>query len=312
MSFRIRIKHQIRWLSYTAGISALLAKRQAVIDIIMFHGVGSDDYPASLLEAQLQYLGKHFAVVSLDAIVKDIGEQRDVRTHTVALTFDDGLRNQYLVAYPILQRLGLTATFFVCPGLIESSQWLWNHEARERLRGLSGTQRMALCHEIHAPCSDTEGIIIWMKSLESGQRKCIEEAIRALTPDFRPAAAQCAQYDVMTWEDLAALDPAVVTVGSHTVSHPILTTLTPTALLYEIQASRRWLEERLQRPVEHFCYPSGVNDASVRSCVRQFYRSAVTSVQGRVEVTDDQYRLRRIAPTRQLPSLAWRMHQLRA
>src|SRR6476620_1223516 len=93
----------------------------------MYHGTPRAD--AAALERQPRLVGLAFPVVPLHEMTKGSKGARP----RVALTFDDGLRNNVEVAYPILKKLGLSATFFVCPGLIDGGQWLWNHEARQRL-----------------------------------------------------------------------------------------------------------------------------------------------------------------------------------
>jgi peptidoglycan/xylan/chitin deacetylase (PgdA/CDA1 family) len=277
--------------------------------IIQFHGVGGDDYPAEIFQGQLKYLKKHLSIIPLESMVEKVADENSLACNDIALTFDDGLRNHYTIVYPILNRLGVPATFFVCPGLIETRQWLWNHEARERLRLLACEERAVLCRELRAPGSDVEEIVAWMKTLASSPRRCAEEAIRGMTSDFKPTAEDQERYGMMTWEELSSMDPALVSFGSHTVTHPILTTLSPMDLSYEIRESRRWLEERLQRPVRHFCYPNGAYDPAVLRCVSQCYEVAVTSQKGDLRLGDDLHSLRRVPTTRQLPSLAWRLHQ---
>jgi peptidoglycan/xylan/chitin deacetylase (PgdA/CDA1 family) len=304
------LQHGVHWLAYVSGASAVRAWRQDVRRIITFHSVGGAAYPAHVFEAQVRYLQKHFAIVPLEAMLQQNPERQRAPRHQVALTFDDGLQSHYKVVHPILQRLRAPATFFVCPGLIDSRRWLWNHEALGRLESLTRARRAALCRELQVPCDDADRVVTWMKSLALVARSPIEAAIRAATPAFCPSAWQRETHDLMTWDELRSIDPALVTVGSHTVNHPILTTLDAADLSYEIRESRRWLEHCLQRPVEHFCYPDGAyNDAVVR-CVQECYRSAVTSVKGTVAVGDDAHRLKRIPTARQIPALAWRMHRL--
>src|SRR3982751_2913512 len=81
-----------------------------------------------------------------------------------ALTFDDGLRTNVAVAYPILNKLGVHATFFVCPGLIDAHQWLWNHEARQRLCSMAPAEREEFAAHVGAP-GEVEDFIEWMKKL---------------------------------------------------------------------------------------------------------------------------------------------------
>jgi len=99
----------------------------------MLHGVGGRGYPEAVFRRQMEYLREEFEVVPLERILQVAGERSHEAAGQVALTFDDGLRNSFTLAYPILLRLGLPATFYVCPELIETGHWLWNHEARERL-----------------------------------------------------------------------------------------------------------------------------------------------------------------------------------
>src|SRR4051812_6931998 len=167
----------------------------------MYHGTPAAD--AAALERQLRVLSLVFPVVPLDDVVSGRGRNGRAR---VALTFDDGLRNNVAVAYPILRTLGLSATFFVCPGLIERGAWLWNHEARERLRTLAPAALAELATAVGAP-ADLEPFVEWMKTLAIAARQRVEEAIRAATPHFKRSRAQHDDFDLAGWDELARLDP---------------------------------------------------------------------------------------------------------
>src|SRR6058998_1097916 len=101
----------------------------------MYHG--TPQRVARDLERQLRYVARRRDVVPLAELAADPERPGKRGRKRAALTFDDGLRSNVTVAYPILEKLGLPATFFVCPGLIGRGEWLWNHEARQRLLGLS-------------------------------------------------------------------------------------------------------------------------------------------------------------------------------
>jgi peptidoglycan/xylan/chitin deacetylase (PgdA/CDA1 family) len=310
MSLQNRLRRGVHWLCYRSGVSVYRAKRQGFTRVIKFHGVDGHDYRTEILEAQLRYLSKHFSIVSLAAIIKQLREQNRSNSNDIALTFDDGLRNHYTNVYPILKRLNIPATFYVCPGLIESRQWLWNQEARERLQALPPERRAGLCRELRAPSHDIEQVVAWMKRLPAQSRRSAEDAIREATAEFKPDALQLDRYAMMSWKELCSMDPSVVMIGSHTVTHPILTTLSSDDLSYELGESRKWLEEKLKRRVEHFCYPNGFFDEAVLAAVRQYYSSAVSSAAGKVEAGDDLHRLKRINTARQLPLFAWRLHRV--
>jgi peptidoglycan/xylan/chitin deacetylase (PgdA/CDA1 family) len=255
----------------------------------MYHGTPATD--AGALERQLRLLKLAFPVVPLEDIAT--GRNKNGRAR-VALTFDDGLRNNIDVAYPILRRLGLSATFFVCPGLIERGEWLWNHEARERLKTLSEPALGELANVVGGP-AEVEALVEWMKTLKLAARRQVEAAIGAATPNFKPSREQRQQFDLASWEELGRLDSRVVTIGSHTMTHPILTSLTPEETEAELRESRLALEKQLDRAVTVFCYPNGDLDEAVVENARRYYRSAVTVDPGTINGNADAHRLPRYA-----------------
>ena len=264
-----------------------VAKRRAAAParILMFHGTPRRH--AAELEWQLRYLRRRFEVVPL-------GEQA-ARRGTIALTFDDGLRSNVEVAYPILRKLRLPATFFVCPTLIDERRWLWTHEARARLRAL-GADPEAI-----------ERLVQRMKGMDLPARRAVEERLRDETPDYRPCAEEREAHELAGWDELARLDPALVAIGSHTHTHPILTTLTREEAKSEICGSREVLEKRLGRPVELFCYPNGAVDSTALELARRSYRLAVTASPGGVQPDFDPLLLPRLSAPRGLLRLAWRV-----
>jgi peptidoglycan/xylan/chitin deacetylase (PgdA/CDA1 family) len=266
-----------------AGVG--MGRAKAPARILMFHGTPRSQ--ARELERQLRYLARRFEIVPLKEMLAP---------GTLGLTFDDGLRSNVEVAYPILARLGLPATFFVCPTLIDERRWLWTHEARARLRSLG------------ADAGATERVIEQMKGMQLGMRRTVEERLRDETPDYRPSAEEREASDLAGWDELRALDPVLVTIGSHTLTHPILTTLDAKEAEKEICGSRELLEKRLGRRVELFCYPNGDVSSTALALARRTYRVAVTAAPGPVQAGCDPLLLPRRAAPRGLLRLAWQIH----
>jgi peptidoglycan/xylan/chitin deacetylase (PgdA/CDA1 family) len=277
--------------------------------ILTFHGVGGPRYPAEAFLAQAKWLARHFRIVSLDDIVAKLSDPSEPPHHEVALTFDDGLRNAATVAYPVLKELHLQATFFVCPGLVETGRWLWTHEARQRLLQLDREGLSTLAHRLRGQAFDAEGLVGRMKGLGLAARQRVEAEIRSATPGFRPTDQERRAFDLMDWDDLAGLDPSLITVGSHSTSHATLTTLDSQELQHEVSDSRRWLEQRLGRAVRLFCYPNGSADQRVIDVARRNYSAAVTAEPGFVSHRSDGYALPRIPAGSRPCLLSWRMHR---
>jgi peptidoglycan/xylan/chitin deacetylase (PgdA/CDA1 family) len=294
-------------LGYLLGTAGAQARRQMAPCILMYHGIPRR--LAAGFARQLRFLRRHFEILPLASLAASIYSEPG-RKPRVALTFDDGLRNNVTVAYPILARLGLPATFFVCPRIAERGRWLWNHEVRQRLMRINEPARQRLAQRLGHRSGEVESLVGWMKALELGARERAEALVRAATPHFSPSDAEREEFDVASLEDLRALNPEIAQVGSHTLTHPILTSLSSSDLEAEVGSSRRELEAALRRPVDFFAYPNGDHDAQARACVRRHYRGAVTTMEERLSSASDLHLLpRHCAPIGAL-RLAWNMHRL--
>jgi peptidoglycan/xylan/chitin deacetylase (PgdA/CDA1 family) len=291
-----------RALANWAGITG--HDERPVARILLFHGTPRRESAA--LERELRWLKRRFNIVPLRTIA-NAAANGGTLGDKVALTFDDGLRSNVEIAYPLLHRLAIPATFFVCPGLVDRAKWLWTHESRRRLSRLGAGERRELALEWHAPAG-IEEFVAWMKTLDSASRRRVESRVREATPDFTPTAAEHEEFDLADWKALRGLDPALVTIGSHTLNHPILPGTSATELETEVRDSRRQLESGLQRPVDTFAYPNGDADAAAEACVRRHYRSALKATGGWVRRGADLQRLPRLPAPPSVLRLARRIY----
>ena len=275
-------------LACWAGLAGRARRRGA--RIIVAHGTPAAS--AAALERQLRYLRRQFLVVPLGNLVDRLDDDEADLDGLAALTFDDGLRSNVRVAYPILRRLRVPATFFVCPGLIDAGAWIWTHEARWRLRAMA----------------QDPDLVESMKRLGLPARCAMENGLRRATAALTPGAADLEACELAGWDELRALDPAIVTIGSHTLTHPILPATPSADLEAEIGGSRALLEARLQRAVEFFCYPNGDTNRAVTDCVRRHYRAAVGGNASTVRHGADAYRLPRVNLPGSTLRLAARLH----
>lgn len=230
---------------------------------------------AARLERQLRYLRRAFDIVPLARFAASLRAPRTRgRRRQAVVTFDDGLRTNVEVAYPLLHALGIPATFFVCPGLIEERRWLWTHESRRRLEFAAPHLREALAAELGAP-AEIEAFVEWMKEIEFPQRKRVEARLAKATAAFVPSELDREAFDLAGWDELRTLDPAIVTVGSHSLTHPVLPSMSPAEIEAELRDSRRLIEAKLGRAAEFFSYPNGDVDELTLRGVRRHYRAAV-------------------------------------
>lgn len=286
-------------VAYWSGAAGRTLREDGRARILMLHG--TPRRWAALIERALVYVKRSFDVVPLSALLADPWAPR-----RLAITFDDGLRNNVEIAYPMLRRLGLPATFFVCPQLVDERAWIWTQEVRRRLLRLDSLCDLSLA--TGGP-REVEPFVTWMKTLAPERRRSVEAQVRAATPNFAATAAERHEFELAHWDELRSLDARIVTIGSHTLTHPILPYLDAADLEHEVGGSRRLLEERLDREVDLFAYPNGDSDARVHDCVRASYRGAVTVEQGCVEAGCDPHLLPRINVPGSVLKLALALHR---
>jgi peptidoglycan/xylan/chitin deacetylase (PgdA/CDA1 family) len=107
------------------------------------------------------------------------------------------------------------------------------------------------------------------------------------------------EFAPLSWEHVREMARHGVEFGAHTRTHPILARLSDDAeRMKEIEGSKRRIEEELQKPADHFCYPNGSEGDFSERCVetvRQVgFRTAVTTIPGLNDVSSDLLRLQRI------------------
>jgi peptidoglycan/xylan/chitin deacetylase (PgdA/CDA1 family) len=196
--------------------------------------------------------------------VRALADLLDAREAAVAVTFDDGYRDNLTTAKPLLERHGVPATVFVVSGYVDSGVDFW-WDALERYRAVSGLADP----EYRALHRDLQ--------LKSHAER--EELIRSL--DVPPST----ERTTLSGDELARLcDGGLIEVGAHTVTHPDLRELSDAAQFDELQSSKHQLEDRLGRPVRGLAYPyGGVGAGSVAAARSAGFAYACTTEEGVVD-----------------------------
>jgi peptidoglycan/xylan/chitin deacetylase (PgdA/CDA1 family) len=243
--------------------------------VLTFHATPARH--AASVELQLRFLKHNFDVVPLAEIVGRVEQNEPPRSNCVALTFDDGLRNNVEVLYPILKRLRLPATFFVCPGLIERGETVWTLEARRRARYLQWRLKNGEPVPAGLPAVALDGLVEWMKTRANDERVQVMQVLREASGGFIPSQQEKHDMALAGWDELRSLDESLITIGSHTMTHPILSRCAAQDVVAELADSREMIENRLQRSADFFCYPDGDHNEIVRQVAGRHYRAAVTT-----------------------------------
>ncbi len=128
MLFRKLVRWMVASIMYYSGAVFLynLFKMEAKARILVYHSIDNDPLnPFSVspedFEEQVRFLSQEYNVISLDELVAYVrGEREKIAPDSVVITLDDGLRDNYVHAYPILRRHDVPATIFVIVACLES------------------------------------------------------------------------------------------------------------------------------------------------------------------------------------------------
>lgn len=297
------IKSALATALHYSGADRLVGGERAQLPLILgYHRVVADfvesakrTIPAMLvsvatLERHIDWLARRYDLIGLDEAATRIRDGRTGRPSAV-LTFDDGYRDVYENAFPLLQRKGIPCAVFVVTGLAGTRSLLlhdevyllvarcfglWTSPARELARVVTasgGGDAEAAEVELAAqsPYDATRALLT---GLSAGVVRRVVEALRARA---RIPAGETDGMEMMSWEMIRKMRDAGHVIGSHTRSHAYLTNEPVATVAAELAESRRDLEAHLGGPVEHLAYPNGdFNPAVAQAAKDAGYRFAYT------------------------------------
>jgi len=248
--------------------------------------------------AQMRYLKERHPVLRFE------DDWSQVREPSVVVTFDDGYADNALEALPILEEVGVPATFFVATGTLGTDREFWWDEV-ERI--LSGAGPFPDSFTLEAPPAGRTfptarpeqrqalygAVLQTMMRLDPARRDELLARLRAWA-----SVGERDEQHPMTLEELSTLAASeLVTIGAHTVSHTPLASLTPAAQREEILSSKRYLEAALEREIQVFSYPFGrrcdYTAASVRFCREAGFVRAAANFPGQAHRWTDPFQVPR-------------------
>lgn len=256
---------------------------------------------ARLFDAWMARCAAIFRVMPLEEAVQRLAAGT-LPARTACITFDDGYRDNYEIALPILRRHRLTATFFIADGFLGQGRMFndtvveWVRRLRTGVADLSwtglGTRHV---DDLRSRIRLIGELVSVVKYASSEKRDFIcrglEQSSEAPLPDDL----------MMTADQVRAMRSEGMSIGGHTVSHPILSRIEPERARWEIETNRSTLAALLDGPPRLFAYPNGKPLTDYRAehveAVRAAgYEAAFTTAYGAATPAHDPMQLPRISP----------------
>ncbi len=301
-----------------AGLSrSRFFARTDALHIFCYHTIIPDEFAdrgwtashavtVSAFERQMAMLADLNCCRRLGDITKRMTADQTLSGPCIAITFDDGLADNVMLALPILQKYGLTATFFLATGCIDRADFL----AADKIRILRDAQRRnRLPARLHPVCERLLSESAAYKSASMDEfRPFLDELWTTARHRVDPEALEACR--MMRWDEARLLRDAGMEIGAHTVNHVILAREAGDVRQFEIVESVRRVRAEMRRVDVPFAFPNGQpadydeSDIDVLREIKTPY--AVTTSSGCNTSSGERLRLRRDSVgLRHRPSDLW-------
>src|SRR3989338_7399185 len=320
MSLKLKAYKALCYLLYYSGALALIrARNKRKVHLLTYHRIdkpGKDFgskhlenicVPKELFEKQLKYLRRHYSVIPFWQYLKACEGKSLLPSYPAILTFDDGAKDNYLNALPVLMQAGVPATFFVVSdaarGVLPdycAYYFLWDKLDTERML-------QAVNKSLGRSYQEMEDARKAFLALPKAGRKRVLLEI-GNKQDIRYPKDLCAAY-FMDWHEIQELHRQGYDVQPHSAGQAWLARMPPEEMRAEIRESKAAIEPTLDKSCEWFAYPFGwansFNLDVIEELERRGFKAAFLALDGLNDLQADRFTLHRInAVPNRLPEFA--------
>lgn len=245
-----------------------------------------------------QYKAKNFEFISIEEVyLRRLSKFRSWwQPQFINVTFDDGFEDIYTNAFPILIKYRIPFTIYLSTDFVEKKILIW-WLALEKIiltnnEVILSTNSIYTCPDILSKRAIFKQLCDLIYSEKGNPADVFRRLFSNYILYFEEKVA-----NTLTWEQIREMcDSGLCTIGSHTVTHPILTNQSENEARTEIEESKRIIEKQLQREVLHFSYPYSFWNEQVQDIVLESgYKTAAMGYGGSCRYNrEDLYKLPRV------------------
>ena len=255
-------------------------------------------------QRQIAYLSRNHRVIRLEDLVACLRNGRELPRRAIVITFDDGYRDNYTHAYPVLRRYGVPATVFLTTAYIDSLKTFWWDDLAQMV-GNAKAKKLTLHFPELTTTYDLKNNRARLRLYDDLNRlahRVSEERKSELLDEIRAllsGQALATERVTLSWAEAREMSRHGVSLGVHTIDHVILPRVSLEEARRQVLESKAKIEDEIGQEVTMFAYPSGtpadINDRTKRILVEAGYKGAVTTIPGANDRRSDIFALRRTA-----------------
>ena len=294
--------------------------------ILMYHSVMDDPqqerstlggiiHSTEIFREQMRMLAREYHPVTMNDVLLFIKDGKKLPPQAVVVTFDDGYADNYEVAMPILNELGVPAIFYITVESVESGVAPWPTRLRHAFFTTRKSEWVDASGTTWALNDDVKKQQAFLRCCDQCARFCGQtqkQYVQSIETELDVVPLNCKKNLMMNWDQARGLLAAGHIVGSHTMTHPNMAFISDSDARIELTQSKQRLEEVLSSPIVHFSYPCPALKPhwkqNTRELTRQIgYQTAVTTDGSAVREKDDPLCLHRVRPTKDVHGLRWNL-----
>jgi peptidoglycan/xylan/chitin deacetylase (PgdA/CDA1 family) len=299
------VAKRLRFLDTYAFLKRKHIGSQVVIATYHRISLERDDWSRTTLspqafETQIRYFRENFQILSLDQLLSHLLGDKSLPRRVCVITFDDGYRDNYVYALPILRKYAVPATFFLTTGHIGINKPFWWDEVGYLVHHAVPThlelEELGSYPMESASDRRRANLVITGKlnDLPEERKNTLIERLADISRVNIPA--DMGKQLILSWEEVEEMSQKGAQFGAHSMTHATLTNLPLEQAKWEIRQSKEGIEERLGRKVSFFSYPDGRFNSEIVEIVRETgFAAAATTDPKWITPKSDVYRLGRIS-----------------
>ncbi len=210
---------------------------------------------------QISWLKNNAKIISQSDLISVLnrGGKPDYERPCVMITFDDGYRDNYDLAYPILKKHNVPAVFFITSNMVENGELPWWDIIVYMLKK---TRKLSFRYEDHSFNLATDkfrAMVFFQEVMKTypapRTRHLLGEISEILEVQLPPSELQ--REHIMTWDQVREMNQNGMDIGSHTHTHRVFSTISEMEIREELMFSKLMIENAINSPVLSVSYPVG-------------------------------------------------------